>query len=255
MNLHFDSNVGTINADYLEVTDGTLANSPALQTWRTPPRNKVLTKSDTQMSGEISGPSAAEPSDRCLVRRIHANDQHAAAQIYHRYARRLMSLVTRQCSADLARYAGVEDIVQSVFWIFFRRISEGGYEIEAGGTAWKVLMIIAINRVRREATYCFAAKRDAHRTIGGELGRLSIESRVRESQPREADLVREEILEQLPSRHRLVVSLRIDGWPVAEIADKTGWSTRTVSRALTEARVRLSESLQKKKNRELFTDA
>ena len=243
MNLQFGPNILTIIADNAKVTDDTLSKQRALQTARTQPRNAEPTKSDTQMKGEIFWLPAAEPSDHQLVLQIRERDQDAATQLYHRYARRLTSLVTRRCSTALARYAGVEDIVQSVFETFFRRVGDGCYGIEMGDTAWKVLMVIAINRVRSEATYYYAAKRDAHRTFGGEAGRLSLglKAQVCESPPQQVSLVLGEILERLPTRYRRIVSLRIDGWPVADIARETGSATRTGERALSETRVQLSE--------------
>ena len=94
-----------------------------------------------------------------------------------RYAKRLNNLVERQCSAELARWAGVEDIVQSVFGSFFRRVRQGYYDVPDGDELWKLLLVIALHKIRGKATYHHAAKRDAHRTIGGEGARRRLESR------------------------------------------------------------------------------
>jgi RNA polymerase sigma-70 factor, ECF subfamily len=58
-----------------------------------------------------------------------------------------------------------------VFVAFFRRAGQGCYDIPEGGTAWKLLLVIAMNSIRSSATYYFAAKRDAQRTVVGVAGR------------------------------------------------------------------------------------
>ena len=51
-------------------------------------------------------------------------------------AKRLNSLVERQCSAELTRWLEVEDIVQSVFVSFFRRVRQGYYDVPDGDELW-----------------------------------------------------------------------------------------------------------------------
>ena len=141
--------------------------------------------SDGQQPGEIRRSHAVEPSDHYLVTMYRAGDQDAATQLYCRYFKRLTSLVKRRCSAELARCAGVEDIVQSVFATFFRRAGQGYYVIPDGEVAWKVLLVIALNKVRSQATYYYADKRDARRTIIGPEAqvRLRLHGDTRELRP------------------------------------------------------------------------
>ncbi len=120
-----------------------------------------------QLPGESRQLPADEPNDHFLIAQTRAGDQAAATQLYLRYAKRLTSLVERRCSVELARCAGVEDIVQSVFATFFDRVCQGFYDIPDGDTVWKLLLVMGLNSIRTHATYHFAAKRDAHRTISG----------------------------------------------------------------------------------------
>jgi len=163
--------------------------------------------------------------------------------LYLRYARRLTSLVERQCSAELARSVGVEDIVQSVFGSFFRWIGPDYYDIPDWDELWKPLLVIALHKIRSKATYHHAAKRDAHRTIGGAEARrrLELQANARESPDAFLELVVEEILERLPPQSRMIVKLRIEGCDVAEVAQKTGRSRRSVERILQETRQKLGE--------------
>jgi RNA polymerase sigma-70 factor (ECF subfamily) len=192
---------------------------------------------------EIRRSPASEPSDHSLIGRAREGDQDAATQLYLRYAQRLNSLVETQCSTELAHRAGVDDIVQSVFGSFFRRVRQGFYDAPDGDELWKLLLVIAIHKVREKAVYHHAAKRDMHRTIGGDeaVRHLELWSNAKDSPDGYLDLALDEILEQLPGESRTMVGLRLEGYQVAEIARKTGRSRRTVERILQETRVKLDQ--------------
>jgi RNA polymerase sigma-70 factor (ECF subfamily) len=181
-----------------------------------------------------------------LLWRSREGDQDAATELYARYATRLSALVQRQCSADLARSAGVEDLVQSVFGSFFRRICQGYYDVPDGDELWKVLLVIALHKIRGKATYLHAAKRDAHRTVDGEEARrrLELEVNAEDSQVAFLRLAVDEILERLPAGNRQMTKLRIEGYEVAEVARETGRSRRSVERILQDTRLRLLELLR-----------
>jgi RNA polymerase sigma-70 factor (ECF subfamily) len=198
-----------------------------------------------QTPEEVPSPSDA-PNDHDLLWRARDGDQDAARQLYFRYAKRLNRLVERQCSAGLARRAGVEDIVQSVFGSFFRRIRRGSYDVPDGDDLWKLLLVIALHKIRKRAAYHHAAKRDAHRTTGGEAAWRHLELRPDDGQSRDGYfvLVVEEILEQLAPQAREMVRLRIDGHEIGEVARKMGRSRRTVERTLQEIRLKMGQLLR-----------
>src|SRR3954470_2701126 len=104
------------------------------------------------------------PSDRSLLRRLCGGDEEAATQLYHKYARRLHALVQARCSSHLASRLDAEDIVQSVFRSFFRVANTGVYDAPAGEDLWKLLLTIALNKVRTQGVYHRAAKRDVTMT-------------------------------------------------------------------------------------------
>jgi RNA polymerase sigma-70 factor (ECF subfamily) len=140
----------------------------------------------------------------------------------------------------------VEDIVQSVFATFFRRVGQGFYDSSNLDAVWKVLLVITMNRIRSMATYYYAAKRDAHRTVSGASARLNVEMKSNTSTfvPAHAELILKDILERLPTRSRMVLRLRVDGFSVGEVARITGLSSRTVERIISHARLTLSELLR-----------
>jgi RNA polymerase sigma-70 factor, ECF subfamily len=201
--------------------------------------------SNPQTPEEVPSLPANEPSDHELLGRSRDGDQDAARQLYLRYARRLKRLVERQCSAQLARQAGVEDIVQSVFRSFFRRVGRGSYDVPDGDDLWKLLLVIALHKIRKTAAYHHAAKRDAHRTMGGGAAERHLEFRTDggESPDGYFVLVVEEILEHLDPEAREMVRLRIDGHEIGEVARRVGRSRRTVERTLQEIRTKLGQLL------------
>jgi RNA polymerase sigma factor (sigma-70 family) len=184
-------------------------------------------------------------SDSSLLRRLRLGSEDAATQLYLRYAQRLLALARAKSSPDLARRVDPEEIVQSVFGSFFRGASSGYYDVPVGEELWKLFLVIALNKIRAKGAYHRAAKRDVRRTAGGEY----LEQCPERPEGQEAalgflKLTVEEALERLPPQHRRMVTFRVEGHEVAEIAERTGRSKRTVERILQEARTRLAHLLQ-----------
>src|SRR5437588_8862412 len=103
-------------------------------------------------------------SDHSLLRRFRGGNQDAATQLYLRYAARLRALALAQCSPQLARRVDTEDIVQSVFCSFFDAAKRGAYDVPAGDEFWKILLVIALNKIRNQEAFHRAAKRNVRRT-------------------------------------------------------------------------------------------
>jgi RNA polymerase sigma-70 factor (ECF subfamily) len=193
-----------------------------------------------------------DPVDKCdltdssLLRRIRSGSEDAATQLYLRYAHRLYALARAQSSPELARRVDAEEIVQSVFGSFFRVASTGHYDVPVGEELWKLFLVIALNKIRAKGAFHRAAKRDVRRTV--EENQLDNGAEVPEKQDAAAlaflQLSVEEALGQLPSSQREMVTLRIEGFEVAEIAQQTGRSKRTVERLLQAARKKLAHLLE-----------
>ncbi|TWT94548.1 sigma-70 family RNA polymerase sigma factor [Stieleria varia] len=179
-------------------------------------------------------------SDATLLIRFQAGDEDAATAIYSRYAKQLLSLANRNSGEALASRVDPEDIVQSIFRTFFRRASQGHYQIPDGDELWKLFLIIALNKVRSVAEFHRAAKRNAGQTqtLGnfdaGDVGDTSEILRI----------TIEEVLLSLPEDHQAVVRDRIDGFEVKEIAERNATSRRSVERILQGFRNRLRKSLE-----------
>ena len=186
---------------------------------------------------------ASEPSDGSLLRRFRHGSQDAATQLYLRYAAQLRALARAQFSAELARRLDVDDIVQSVFGSFFRRASEGCYDVPAGEELWKLLLVIALHKIRDQGSYHRAAKRDVRRTTGGEALEKTVAGPESEGEYAFLEAVVHDALEKLQPLHRQVAELRMEGYEVAEIARLVQRSKRTVERVLQEVRGQLDTLL------------
>ena len=132
--------------------------------------------------------------------------------------------------------------MQSVFRTFFQGARRRTYTVPPSGELWGLLMVLALNKVRNLVSHHRAGKRAVHHTTT--LG--DIESHLALSTNDAAAallrMVLDEYLVGLPDSNRCIIQLRIEGYAVAEIAERTGRSRRTVERVLQEFRVRLSRS-------------
>lgn len=189
---------------------------------------------------------AEAPSDRSLLLRLQMGKADAPTQLYLRYAKRLHALAAKQSSPELARRLGPEDIVQSVFRTFFRRAAAGQYEVPEGEEIWKLLLVIALNKVRAAGAYHRAAKRDVRQTAGGEAIDRAAESGSGrdEAALTVLRLTIDEALSGLPEASRRMVELRVEGHEVAEIAAAVGRSKRSVERVLQDFRKRLDAQIR-----------
>lgn len=197
-------------------------------------------------AGNPDPPPSAELTDSSLIRRIRQGNQDAATQLYFRYADRLRNLARAKSSPALARRVDADDIVQSVFSTFFRGMSQGYYDVPSGSELWKLLLVIALNKVRAKGAHHRAAKRDVQRTASGDL--LDKYSKPGQEANELAyttlKLVIDETLEALPPLSQQVIALRIEGHKVTEIAAQTQRSKRTVERVLQDFRGNLAKLLE-----------
>ena len=186
-------------------------------------------------------PAQGTVSDRSLLRRLQHGQADASTELYLRYAERLLALAAAQTAPDLARRIDPEDIVQSVFRTFFRRASLGHYTIPDGEEIWKLLLVIALNKVRTVGAFHRAAKRDVRRTSGGEAFERAVESRSGRAEDAMSVLrmVVEELLQSQPEAHRRMIELRIEGHEVNDIAAAVQRSKRSVERVLQDFRHKL----------------
>src|SRR6185503_11807378 len=152
----------------------------------------------------------------------------------------------RQTPRSLATRVDTDDIVQSVFRTFFRRIAIGHYHVPRGDDLWKLLLVISLNKVRALGAFHRAEKRDIGVTT--ELNeRVAERTSVTGSDQtalKTLEMTIDELLKELPPSHAPIIKLRIQGNNVSEIAEQTTRSKRTVERVLQGFRERLATIVQ-----------
>jgi RNA polymerase sigma-70 factor, ECF subfamily len=181
-------------------------------------------------------------SDATLLHQFRGGEGDAATALYLRYAGRLRAMASARATADLGRRVDPEDIVQSVFRTFFRRAAAGEYEVPAGVDLWKLFLVIGLNKVRAVAAHHKAAKRDVRQTVGTDALEAGPPADA-EDDLRVLQMTIDELLAPLPPVHREIVTLRVAGHEVGEIAAKTGRAKRSVERILQEFKASLGAVL------------
>lgn len=195
---------------------------------------------------QAAGEEPSEASDRSLLVRFRRGEQDAATALYMRYARRLASLARKQTSVELATRFDPEDVVQSVFRTFFRRASQGLYDVPAGEELWRLFLVISLHKIRELAAFHRAAKRDVATTTGSADLERSLKYEVGRDDTALGALqqVIDELLGELPATQKQIVELRIAGHDVDSIVQQTQRAKRTVERTLQQFRQRLREMLE-----------
>ncbi|MBS0263727.1 MAG: sigma-70 family RNA polymerase sigma factor [Planctomycetes bacterium] len=184
-----------------------------------------------------------QTSDRSLLRRLRTGSQDAATQLFLRYAARLRRLSDAKCSPDLASRLDSDDIVQSVFRTFFRRVEKGEYDVPDGEDLWNLFVIIGLNKIQAQGRYHRAAKRDVRASVGDAF----LEAAGDDDDATSLAILRmsiDETLDQLTATHREIIQMRIEGRDVAEIARQVGRSKRSVERILQEIRKQVADLIR-----------
>src|SRR5262245_39684709 len=85
-----------------------------------------------------------------LVQRWRGGDQAAAAELFRRYADRLIALARSRMSQRLAQRVDPEDVVQSAYRSFFANTREGRYALDRGGDLWQLLVTITLHKLQHQ---------------------------------------------------------------------------------------------------------
>ncbi|MCA9008293.1 MAG: sigma-70 family RNA polymerase sigma factor [Planctomycetaceae bacterium] len=155
--------------------------------------------------------------------------EDAAAQFYARYMEKLMSLVQRNLASRFSARVDPEDLVQSIFRSWFIGAREGYIKPVSKDEVWKLLSVVALNKVRNKVKFHDAQRRAVSRTESGD----EVFGAIPEPKPEDATEFIELIeaasqrLEEMPRR---TLELTLAGNTVEEIAAELGRTTRSVSR-------------------------
>ncbi|MCA9177542.1 MAG: sigma-70 family RNA polymerase sigma factor [Planctomycetales bacterium] len=177
------------------------------------------------------------PTEPWLERVLSGAPGHEQ-ELVERYTAGLLQLARRQLPDRIRRRIDPDDIVQSVYRSFFRRLKGGEFSFQESHDVWKLLAVMTFRKVRNQIKHHRRQQRDSFREVSlPTIGALGTAAEPIDHAPEAADLAimldyLEQLLAKLPERHHLVVTLRMEGYSTAEVAERAGVSKRTVLRVL-----------------------
>jgi RNA polymerase sigma-70 factor (ECF subfamily) len=184
-----------------------------------------------------------------LVARWRQGDQQAAAELFHRYASRLIALARSRLPAQLSPRVDAEDVVQSVYRSFFAATSAGQYDVDQGSDLWRLLVAITLHKLHHQIRHHGTGKRAAvrDRGFGSEDSFFGLQGPVPTQEPSPLEALAladelEQVMRRLKPLDRRILELRLQGYTIEEVAAATERSERRVYRILEQIKQQLEQS-------------
>jgi RNA polymerase sigma-70 factor (ECF subfamily) len=183
---------------------------------------------------------AGQPSFDDLMTHLRDGRNDAAAQVFQRFANRLIVLARKQLDPKILQKVDPEDVMQSVFRSFLARTAAGQLgEFNTWDNLWAILVVMTRRKCGRRTDYFYAARRDVRRetpTNSTEDDNASaVEIPDEEPTPHEAAVLAETVellLSDLQGRQREILTLSLQGYTPVEISTRLKCTERTVYRVL-----------------------
>ena len=168
------------------------------------------------------------------------SDEEVIAEFWYAHEERIRRIANRQLSATLKRRLDEDDVAQSVFRTFIRRMSDDQFSFENRDDIKSLLYSITINKVRQKAHFHLAKKRGIDQEVY--LSRLTNLQRS-EPTPDEVAAFNEilELIEDLKPDEQVIIQMRLDGHTQEEIAEVLRCSERTIRRRMNDLASRLQD--------------
>jgi RNA polymerase sigma-70 factor (ECF subfamily) len=184
-----------------------------------------------------------------LMARLRTGDDDAAAQVFNRFANRLIELARRRLTPQVRQKLDPEDVLQSVFRSFFAHQAAGQItDLESWDNLWSWLVVITLRKCGKRMKYFYSDRRDVDRESPAEAYVDAAESDSGKSSdeptPSEAAMLTEtveQLMNRLEGRHRQVLSLILQGYSVREVSLQVGCTERMAYRVLERVKDMLEE--------------
>ncbi|MEO8496191.1 MAG: sigma-70 family RNA polymerase sigma factor [Planctomycetota bacterium] len=183
-----------------------------------------------------------------LVKHLRECDSRAATEVFDRYVLRLVALARNRISPKLASRVDPEDVVQSAYRSFFRRVSNDEIVLQRAGDLWRLLAAFTINKLRGQIEHHTAGRRDVDREHHGDSSNEAelFDFGTAEPTVEQVAMLSDEmadVMVRLVPRERAVLEGRLQGRTIEEIAAELHCSQRTVRRLLDRCRDLLERRL------------
>ncbi|HEY8668624.1 MAG TPA: sigma-70 family RNA polymerase sigma factor [Tepidisphaeraceae bacterium] len=186
-----------------------------------------------------------------MIGGLRAGDEAAVREFCQTYAAALHRLADRHLPQGLRRRLGAEDVVQSAYRTFFRRVKGGELQFGEGQDLWRLLCAITLTKVHEQARFHLRKKRGLNREVhaaddssaGGEM-HAAPDTSPSPAQAAEFQDQFERLLQGLSAEERKIVELRLADCDNLEVAERLGCSERTVRRMMKKLQEKLTKSLE-----------
>ena len=160
-------------------------------------------------------------------------DESEIAEFWTEHEIRMKAIIKKYISQPLQKRFSEEDVAQTAFRTFARRMAADEFEFSRHEDISNLLFTIAVNKTREKIRFHMRKKRGADREVY--LSRL-VDLKETSILPEERDGLEEvqRVLGNLPVELQRIVELRLSGQSQQEIAVELACSERTVRRKLAE---------------------
>ena len=169
--------------------------------------------------------------------RLMAAEPGFETEVVERYTRRLMEMARRQLPERVRRRVDPEDVVQSVYRSFFRRLNDGEFKFDESHDIWRLLAAITFRKSKNAVKFHHRRRRDVRRDVtlprdDAGPGDPAFEASIDSEDVTALYGCLERLLAGLPENYRAIVVMRLEGTPIEAIAQRVKRSRRTVLRVL-----------------------
>jgi RNA polymerase sigma factor (sigma-70 family) len=187
---------------------------------------------------------SATPSFRNLLASLRQGEsQRAAELIVERFAARLAALSARKMGPKLRQRVDPEDISQSVFATFFRRLDDGRVDIRDWESLWGLLAQVAVCRICRHAERHRAARRSQEMEIALDDVLERFDREPKADDVLVAEELRRQLVDNLAEKYRPIAAMILEGESHESISRACETSISTVERVHRRAREYLADLL------------
>jgi RNA polymerase sigma-70 factor, ECF subfamily len=182
--------------------------------------------------------------------RFQSGEPGYEAEVVERYTIRLLEFARRQLPERMRRRVDPEDVVQSVYRSFFRRVKNGQFSLEDSLDVWRLLAAMTFHKATKAVRFHHQKRRDVRReTTLPESNASRRGPAISDPAPGPEDVATllecaERLCGLLPVHHRAVFLLRLEGFSIEEIAQRVNRSQGTVLRVLARVRELAAKQLE-----------
>ncbi len=178
-----------------------------------------------------------------LLEQLHSGDEAAIERAFLAHEPYLRMVVRRQLPGDLRAKFDSVDIIQSVWVHVLDGFREGGWRFANAAQLRAFLVRVTQNRFIDRARQHQRKLRHEQKLTAADWEGLPSPRQPEPSEEAQAAELWEQMLALCPPAHHALLDLKRQGFPLAEIAARTGLHESSVRRILYDLARRLAEKL------------